>query len=171
MKLLFLDHDGVMVTAKQFGTRSTKWRKAKAKRLPTDSIDVRFDNFDTKCVEVLNEIIDQVPDLNIIVSSDWQDYATFNEMIDLYQLYGVSIPPYGYTPLLDELDLKQIAQGDLEHQRCFRIKKAVAFYKPTHWVAVDDLNLFTLSNFVRCTKVSEGIKQTGVKDKILQFLI
>ena len=56
----------------------------------------------------------------------------------------------------------------------------------THWVAVDDLNMgipqtheswgdmemdWGLSNFVLTPKGGEGIKQSGIKDKILNFLL
>jgi hypothetical protein len=54
----------------------------------------------------------------------------------------------------------------------------------THWVAVDDLNMsvevldfsvpstrvWGVTNFVLTPKSSEGIKQQGVKEKILNFL-
>jgi hypothetical protein len=52
----------------------------------------------------------------------------------------------------------------------------------THWVAVDDLNMsekfgdvsggyqWGLNNFVWTPKPKEGIKQCGVKEKIINFL-
>jgi hypothetical protein len=54
----------------------------------------------------------------------------------------------------------------------------------THWVAVDDLNMgkvvkghgytveyeWGLNNFVHTMLSREGIKQSGIKDKILKFL-
>ena len=41
----------------------------------------------------------------------------------------------------------------------------------THWVAVDDLKMFDLENFVHCPRSMEGIKQSGVKEKILKILL
>jgi hypothetical protein len=53
----------------------------------------------------------------------------------------------------------------------------------TQWVAVDDLSLGEvygpisgnsnggLANFVLTPKSSEGIKQSGIKEKILKFLL
>jgi len=38
------------------------------------------------------------------------------------------------------------------------------------WVAVDDLDLSKLENFVHTKKMSEGIKQSGIKEQILKFL-
>jgi hypothetical protein len=54
----------------------------------------------------------------------------------------------------------------------------------THWVAIDDLDMGTideswnytrerkwgLTNFVKTPRASEGIKQSGIKDKVLSFL-
>ena len=40
----------------------------------------------------------------------------------------------------------------------------------THWVAVDDLPLKQLKRFVHTTKLAEGIKQTGIKAKIINLL-
>jgi hypothetical protein len=52
----------------------------------------------------------------------------------------------------------------------------------THWVAIDDMDLGEkfgaisgnflggLSNFVLTPKSTQGIKQSGVKEKIIKFL-
>ena len=46
----------------------------------------------------------------------------------------------------------------------------------THWVAVDDLDMtkkdgWGLKNFVYCKRPNlEGIKQSGLKEKIIKFL-
>jgi hypothetical protein len=41
----------------------------------------------------------------------------------------------------------------------------------THWVAVDDMDLSELNNFVITKRpYNEGIKQCGVKEKIIGFL-
>lgn len=172
MKFLFLDHDGVMVTAKQFGSRFKKQQKAGKRNVPDKElpVELRFDDFDRKCVKVLNEIIEAVPGLNIVISSDWQIHATLSEMGNYYLQQGVIERPWSYTPLLFSGD---DGYDSLEDERVLRIMKAVNsnIMKPTHWVAVDDLNLSILPNFVRCTKVSEGIKQSGIKEKILEYLI
>jgi hypothetical protein len=48
----------------------------------------------------------------------------------------------------------------------------------THWVSIDDLNMgndeewktWGLDNFVLTPKGNEGIKQSGVKEKVIKFL-
>ena len=38
------------------------------------------------------------------------------------------------------------------------------------WVAIDDMDLSTLKNFVHTKKMNEGIKQSGIKEKIVKML-
>jgi hypothetical protein len=74
---------------------------------------------------------------------------------------------------------------DLEMTRVIEIKQYLHDHPEiTHWVSVDDLNMgktgiqwnvefehdWGLDNFVLTPLGSEGIKQSGIKDKIIQFL-
>jgi len=59
-KVIFLDHDGVLCLANNWGSRK------KTKR--------DFDNFDQECVSILNKILDTYPNTEIVVSSDWRLY-------------------------------------------------------------------------------------------------
>jgi hypothetical protein len=74
-----------------------------------------------------------------------------------------------------------MAMWELEHSRTVEIKEWLHDHpEVTHWVAVDDLNmgkdgsswkLWGLDNFVHCKRPhNEGIKQSGIKEKILKFL-
>jgi len=73
----------------------------------------------------------------------------------------------------------------LEEERSLEIKTYLNDHPEiTSWVAVDDLNMgkfqtendlefvydWGLDNFVHTKKSNEGIKQTGIKEKILKFL-
>lgn len=167
MKVIFLDHDGVMVTSNQFGSRFTKQRKHRRKGMKSSDLDVnlRFDNFDRKAVSILNEII-QKTDAEIVVSSDWKKHSSLNEMKEFYKQQGVIKSPVSFTPDVNKTKLTQ----SLEDVRCVEIKEYLTDNNVESWVCVDDLNLFSLTNFVHCPRVSEGIKQTGVKDRILSFI-
>ncbi len=70
---------------------------------------------------------------------------------------------------------------DLEQTRTIEIKQYLHDHpEVTHWVSVDDLNMgkigepwkdiWAIDNFVLTPKSNEGIKQSGVKEKILKFL-
>ena len=75
----------------------------------------------------------------------------------------------------------------LAQERHFEIKEWLKNHpEVTHWVAVDDLNMgvhmektawgesydrsWGLENFVWTPRTSEGIKQSGIKEKILKYL-
>jgi hypothetical protein len=69
---------------------------------------------------------------------------------------------------------------DLEMTRVIEIKQFLYDHPEiTHWVAVDDLNMgkngedwkdWGLDNFVLTPSSDQGIKQSGIKDKILKLL-
>jgi len=160
MKILFLDHDGVICLSQQWGTRFDK---------DTDTIDSAFDDFDPGAIEVLNQIIEET-DCEIVVSSDWRHHCELWQMQQLYLERGIKKGPIDFTnwvpssaQCLEIARMEEIRQWLwLESNRGW-----------TSWCAVDDMDLggeFGLSNFVRTPRSSEGIKQTGVKEKIIKFL-
>lgn len=168
MKVLFLDHDGVIVTSKQFGTRFTKQKHIRKKGQSFSNLSVhhRFDNFDKKAVSILNDVLLRT-NAEIVISSDWKKHATLEEMKEYYKSQGVVKMPLAYTPSLKNSENR----NDLEDIRVTEIKQFLESNEVTSWVCVDDLNLSSLDNFVHCPRVREGIKQTGIKDKILTFLL
>jgi hypothetical protein len=81
-------------------------------------------------------------------------------------------------------------RADLELERFMEIQHWIDEHPDiTNWVAVDDLNMsvdflgprFTdkndidkkagLTNFVLNSRINEGIKQSGIKDKIIHYLL
>ena len=54
MKVLFLDHDGVICLSTQWGGR---YKKKGFDSNPETPMDIRMDSFDEKAVKILNEII------------------------------------------------------------------------------------------------------------------
>jgi hypothetical protein len=188
MKVLFLDNDGVICLSNNWGSRDNKLKKFKFKN-PNVKLDVkklpvefRFDNFDLKAVKVLNEIIEKT-DCEIVVSSDWKLHASLEELGDYYISKGISKKPIAITPKMEEFDPETnnlfMWKGWLERKRITEIKKFLEENKEiTHWVAVDDLNMSNefhrdlgLPNFVLTPKMTQGIKQSGIKEKILKFLL
>ena len=55
-------------------------------------------------------------------------------------------------------------------KREIEIDKFLTDNEVNKWVAVDDLNMSNLDNFVYCPMENEGIKQCNVKEKIIDFL-
>ena len=60
MKIIFLDHDGVICLSQQFGGRFKKRKKYCLEHgsTPDDKMPVqyRFDNFDKKAIKILNNL-------------------------------------------------------------------------------------------------------------------
>ena len=198
MKVIFLDHDGVICLFNNWGGRMKKQKKYGRKlsqgigELP---IDVRFDDFDKKAIEVLNSILEETG-AEIVVSSDWKRWATTEELGVYYEQQGIIKKPIDCTPYFKDLmrdgKVPKIGEFDyryfesLEQERHFEILDYLKNHPEiTHWVAIDDLNMgidivytdgkedqryWGLTNFVWTPQESEGIKQSGKKEKILEFL-
>jgi hypothetical protein len=197
MKIVFLDHDGVICLDNNWGSRRKKQKKWEGMKLSMDRkgipVEYRFDNFDQKAVSVLNEILDET-DAEIVVSSDWKTWATVEEMGEYYEMQGIKKKPIDFTKNLgqcsfqDKKSFQWSYTYDLEQSRYVEITQYLMDHPEiTHWVAVDDLHMgkhvenskygafdrddWGLTNFVWTPRPSEGIKQLGVKDKILKYLI
>jgi hypothetical protein len=180
MKVIFLDHDGVICLAAQWGGR---YRKKGFDSNPETPMDIRMDNFDTKAVNVLKEIIEKTG-CELVISSDWKRQGNLEQMQEMYVTRGIK-PPIALTPNLSSCtihgnDFKWSREWDLEQARSIEIKQYLHDHpEVTHWVAVDDLDMsnngdrwrqWGLTNFVLTPKIREGIKQLGIKEKILNFL-
>ena len=197
MKVVFLDNDGVVCLHNNWGTRNKKRQKAgvSARTSPSElSVDLRFDNLDKKAVRILNEILEE-SGAEYVVSSDWRFHATLEELGDYYLSQCVVKRPLDSTGMFKDLFPKQWAslrfRADLELERYMEVENWLEKHpEVTHWVAVDDLNMSVeflsthfsnansesdvkpgLTNFVLTPKSTQGIKQNGIKEKILHFLL
>jgi len=161
-------------------------------------VEYRFDNFDEKAIKVLNEILEQTG-AEIVVSSDWRLYATLEELGDYYESKGIIKRPIGFTEVFhytnwleegfvkDQDEFPWVRSERREQERHFEIKRWLRDHpEVTHWAAIDDLHMgihvenswrgaydredWGLENFVWTPHDNEGIKQSGVKDKVLKFL-
>ena len=82
MKVIFLDHDGVICLSNNWGGRMKKQKKYGRKlsqSIGSLPVNVRFDDFDRKAIEVLNSILEET-DAEIVISSDWKKHATIEEL-------------------------------------------------------------------------------------------
>ena len=155
MRFIFLDHDSVMCLAPQWGSRSKKPNKYDA------------DLFDRGCVQILNEIIIELPDTEIVVSSDWRHHMSLSMMREMYSWQGIIKQPIGFTPTHPGTAI------ELEFNRSKEINQWLNNHNVDEpWVAIDDLDmhLWLTEHFVHCTKDTEGIKQSYIKEKIIRKL-
>lgn len=190
-KILFLDHDGVICLSTEWGGRFKKQNKVGRKlsqSILSLPVDARFDNFNKKAIKVLNEILEETG-AEIVISSDWKRSANVEEMGEYYESKGIIKKPIAFTPNLGQCTWydNQVwvwsPKWDLEQTRTIEIKQYLHDHPEiTHWVAVDDLDMgknqedwenwkdWGLDNFVLTPKSNEGIKQSGLKEKIIKFL-
>ena len=199
MKVLFLDNDGVICLSENWGGRNKKKREGIKKGLISSNamayelpVEYRFDNFDDKAIKVLNSILEKTGE-EIVVSSDWRHHASLEEIGEYYLSQGIIKAPIAFTSTTEEVEpeLWKVLRfrADLELERSIEILYWLNKHpEVTHWVAVDDLDMSVeylskhfahkdgldekpgLTNFVHTPKSNEGIKQSGVKEKILKFL-
>jgi hypothetical protein len=189
MKIIFLDIDGVICLSNNWGGRSKKWKKYRSSNPETSRyiddapVEVRFDDFDSKSIKVLNEILEET-DAEIVVSSDWRCHANLEELGEYFISQGILKKPVGVTKMLGQCDQPEnypwSRKWDTEQSRSLEILQYLHDHPEiTQWVAIDDLNMgkngeswknWGLDNFVLTPSSSEGIKQSGIKDKIIKFL-
>jgi len=195
MKVIFLDNDGVICLSENWGSRRKKQIKegrsmgTSVRELP---IYLRLDNFDKKAVKVLNKIL-ETTGAEIVISSDWRFHGTLEELGEYYISQGIMKKPIATTEIFKDIFPKEWStlrfRADLELERYMEIDNWLKNHpEVTHWVAVDDLDMSVdflgdrfssadgsdekpgLTNFVHTPRSWEGIKQSGVKDKIIKFL-
>jgi hypothetical protein len=155
-KIIFLDHDGVLCLAHNWGSRK------KTKR--------DFDDFDQECVSILNNILDTFPNIEIVVSSDWRLYE--EDLLTMqyhYSEMGVKKFPIDYTPDLSndksvrqykaKMRTKEILQYCQEHQAEIET-----------WVAIDDLELNLPKNFFVKTNTEFGLNEPGILQQVIKNL-
>jgi hypothetical protein len=201
MKVIFLDNDGVICLANNWGSRHKKQKEWGGMKLSMRGreipLEYRFDNFDQKAVKVLNNILEETG-AEIVVSSDWRLHATLEELGDYYESQGIIKRPIDVTERFHFTDWEEEGfvpsrgdfiwsrNEDLEQQRYFEIVRWLGKNPSvTHWVAIDDLHMgihvenssygsfdreWGLENFVWTPRDWEGIKQSGIKDKVKKFL-
>ena len=191
MKVLILDHDGVICLSNNWGGRTKKWDNYRSanpdssKEKKDAPVSVRFDDFDKKAIKILNEILEETG-AEIVVSSDWKLHATLEELGEYYESQGIIKKPIALTPNIQnckDYDSNFIwsPRWELEQIRTIEIKQYLHDHpEVTHWVSVDDLKMgkigepwkdeWAIDNFVLTPKSNEGIKQSGIKEKILNYL-
>ena len=193
MKCIFLDHDGVICLSTNWGGRTKKWSKYRSENPESSSdkrdapVEVRFDDFDEKAVRILNQILEETG-AEIVVSSDWKRWANVEEMGEYYESKGIIRKPISLTPDLGDCTWENedrenwvwSPRWDLEMSRVVEIRQYLYDHPEiTHWVAIDDLDMgkngeswknWGLTNFVLTPRSNEGIKQSGIKEKVLKYL-
>ena len=162
MKVLFLDHYGVLCLSKNPVTR-TEFSMPTSDEFADTGITF-FSDFDPDAVAVLNDIIQQT-DAEIVISSDWKRETTLSGMCEFYHKQGIEKMPLAYTAWLP-------GAATYHEQRAGEITTWLDQHpETTHWAAVDDLYMGTwLTNFAWAKRVDQGIKDLVVQKQILELI-
>ena len=156
---IFLDIDGVLATTHQYYTNRKKWH---------DMYDCY--RFDEKCVKIFNEILSKT-DATIVLSSDWKLRYNIEIMNEIFKWNSVNAVVFDITDNLWGVKFKAVSQ--LQDCRADEILKYVHEHQIENWLAIDDLDLspwIDENHFVKTPRANEGIKQSGIKDKIIKIL-
>jgi hypothetical protein len=197
MKVIFLDNDGVICLSTEWGGRHKKQKEWGGRKLSMSNkaipLEYRFDNFNQKAVKTLNKILEETG-AEIVVSSDWRHHASLEEIGEYYLSQGIMKAPIAFTSTTEEVEpeLWKVLRfrADLELERSIEILDWLNKHpEVTNWVAIDDLDMSVeylskhfahkdgldekpgLTNFVHTPMSNEGIKQSGIKEKILKHLL
>jgi hypothetical protein len=162
MKLLFLDHYGVMCLGKP-GIIRSETSQPTADEFADTGITV-FSDFDSDAVSILNSLWDSIG-FEIVISSDWKRHTTLDGMCAFYQRQGIKKMPRAYTDWLP-------GHTTYHKQRATEINTWLDQHPEiTHWAAVDDLYMGSwLTNFVWAKNIHLGIKDKTVQKQIIELM-
>lgn len=141
MRYIFLDIDGVLATEEcSFKPEHELYAYP----------------FNKDCVRIFNEILLET-DAQIILSSDWRLMFHDLETLDLvFKHNGIIKSPVDITPNLSN--------------RSLEIETYIKENNIKSFVILDDMDLKVFPDkFIRCN-INEGIKEAGIKEKIIDIL-
>lgn len=161
--IIFLDIDGVLATNKQYNLNAGNFMR---KNEWASKLNVKYP-FDKGCVDIFNEIL-TTTGAEIVLSSDWKYYYTLDQLDIIFKENGVIKSPFDVTTN------NMVSMSYLEKNRAYQIKTYITNNNIVKYAIIDDLNLLNFydsveNNFIR-TYNSEGLKQLGIKDKIIKLL-
>lgn len=160
MKILFLDHYGVMVLSQKYANRNESvlpsLEEIQNAKIP--------DKFNKDAVNLLNAIIEKT-NCEIVVTSDWKTKMSLGDMKSFYKSQGVSKSPLSYT------DSISAGKMSIPKRRSLEILNFIERGNIDKWAAVDDLYLGNyLPRFVWCQFPHLGILGNGIISSINDLL-
>ena len=172
MKKIFLDIDGIMTTSKEYWMNSKKFQN---KNQWAKDLNVLYP-FNKKCVEILNEIIESTK-AEIVLTSDWKKFWTLKQMGVIFKENGIIKSPIDQTKIgfyHSTYDVK-IRVAEIETYLNLHGMITSDHTPIGTWIILDDLPLnWYLPEEIKTrfllTKDSEGLKQCGLKNKIIEKL-
>lgn len=122
-------------------------------------------DFSPRCVRALNRIL--LSGVEVVVSSDWNRWASLEDIQAFYLSQGVVQQPIGFTPFCPRTNLIFMEHA-AQQQREMEIKQWLKENTVSGWVAVDDL-LLDLENFVWVSDTTMGLAQEGIEEEVMNL--
>lgn len=157
-KIIFLDIDGVLALADQ-------WGKDVYTPCGVDAYP-----FSTKCVDIFNEILNETG-AEIVLTSDWKLFYDLHAMKCLFRWNEVAKGPFTFTQDI-HVDRLKLSEDVKPRKRAVEILEWIKNNQVDRYVVIDDLpleNWFTEDIFVRCL-YTKGISEEGLKERIIKCL-
>jgi len=163
---IFLDLDGVLATDEQLFEVITRDFHALEKNAWAKELMVLYP-FDEECVKVFNEILIET-DADTVLSSDWKKHYNLEQLDIIFKENGIIKSP------IDVTINNTLSFMDHERNRAYQIEEYVQSHNITQFVIIDDMYIRTHLNDIKDkfvqTQGYEGIKEVGIKEKILNIL-
>jgi hypothetical protein len=134
MNVIFVDFDGVLNSKQHF--LMVKEKEVKGKDTPKEA-DLEFmkSNTNPNNMWCLKYILDNVPNLKIVLSTSWRNHFEINLFKELFQFYGLDAERIiGKTPKKFSSERVHEIHMWLDDQ----------LHSPDTWVALDDHPIFQL---------------------------
>ena len=152
MKVIYTDIDYTLSLATEMLSHNTKWGN--------------IYKFNAKAVAVYNEILEKTGAVPVI-SSDWRNNFTLKQLQEIFTEWAkIKVAPIDVTGSTEFTSVYKVAEN-----RAKEILEHVRINKHEAWVAIDDYNLsywIDELHFVHTPRSTEGIKQTGKKEKVIE---
>lgn len=146
MNILFLDFDGVLNSKQHF---------LMIKNLSTPPADTLNDadlfsmkrNVNANNMWALKYILDNIPDLKIVISSAWRNYYELEQFKELFKLFG-----------LDESRIISKTPKKFSSERCHEVRMWLDDYIELHhkqvdFLAVDDHTVWDLTHEFKAREI------------------
>lgn len=131
MKIIFIDIDGPLA----WGTWGDGRVEIKQGPFGTLSIPYPWVKEDCNALAVILE----KTNARLVISSDWRKHYSFNHLRDVFLHYGIS--PWSIIDMTPNYNPNKKMSSSIEWDRANEIFTWVKMFKPTNWIAIDDLSL------------------------------
>lgn len=131
MKVIFIDIDGPLAWGTWGGGR------VEIKKGPYGTLSIPYPWVKEDC-DALAVVLEKT-DARLVISSDWKKHYSFNHLRDIFLHYRIS--PWSIIDMTPNHSNLRKMSGSLEWDRACEIHSWVKMFKPTQWIAIDDLPL------------------------------